>query len=307
MEEFTKYLQSKNLAKTTQKRYTKSVIKFIKWYKKDVINCAKKDILNYLSKHKTASSKSNTLQPLKHYFTYLKTQNLIAKNPTNFIKIRGLKRKHLYHIFKAEELTEIEDYYYQKYIKNFDYSKIPKSKKLNSKLSKERDYIVLQLFINQGLKIYEIAKINLEDIDLNKAQIYIKKARRSNARKLNLKATQIGSIMQYLQNIRPQLLANYKEENNQFILLLPENLNTKRNISYNYVNLIATLTKKLKSYPNFLNFKQIRASRITHWIKDKGLRNAQYFAGHRYISSTENYKINDLENLTKDIENLHPF
>ena len=38
------------------------------------------------------------------------------------------------------------------------------------------------------------------------------------------------------------------------------------------------------------NFDQIRASVITHWVKIYNLRKAQHMAGHRYVSSTEDYK-----------------
>ena len=62
----------------------------------------------------------------------------------------------------------------------------------------------------------------------------------------------------------------------------------------------------LKIYPKFTNFKQIRASIITYWIQNLGLRKAQYYAGHRYISSTEKYLANDIESLKDDIGKFHP-
>ncbi len=65
-------------------------------------------------------------------------------------------------------------------------------------------------------------------------------------------------------------------------------------------------TKLRKLYPKFTDFKQIRASIITYWIQTEGLRKAQYKAGHRYISSTENYLSNDLESLKDDISQFHP-
>jgi len=37
------------------------------------------------------------------------------------------------------------------------------------------------------------------------------------------------------------------------------------------------------------------------------LRKTQVFAGHRYISSTEKYQQDDLENLHKTINTFHPF
>jgi hypothetical protein len=32
----------------------------------------------------------------------------------------------------------------------------------------------------------------------------------------------------------------------------------------------------------------------------------QYMAGHRYVSSTENYLVNDIEDLQDDITKYHP-
>jgi len=57
----------------------------------------------------------------------------------------------------------------------------------------------------------------------------------------------------------------------------------------------------------FFNFTQIRISVISFWIKTYGLRKAQYLAGHRNISTTEQYIPNNLDNLIEDINKLHPF
>jgi integrase/recombinase XerD len=43
---------------------------------------------------------------------------------------------------------------------------------------------------------------------------------------------------------------------------------------------------------------------ITAWIKQHGLRKAQYMAGHRYVSSTERYNEDKLEELKKEV-NMH--
>ena len=68
------------------------------------------------------------------------------------------------------------------------------------------------------------------------------------------------------------------------------------------------LTRHIKTFDKqFNSFKQLRSSVITFWIKTHNLRKAQYFAGHRYISSTEDYLPNNLENLIDDINKLHPF
>ena len=49
-----------------------------------------------------------------------------------------------------------------------------------------------------------------------------------------------------------------------------------------------------------------RASVITNWLGHYNLRKVQYLAGHRYISSTERYLQDDLENLHEIVNNFHP-
>ena len=66
-----------------------------------------------------------------------------------------------------------------------------------------------------------------------------------------------------------------------------------------------TLNKLLEQItriePKVKTLQQLRASVITHWIKTLNLREAQHRAGHRYVSSTEAYLINDLEGFTQDV------
>jgi site-specific recombinase XerD len=55
-----------------------------------------------------------------------------------------------------------------------------------------------------------------------------------------------------------------------------------------------------------MSVKQIQASVITYWLKEYNLRQVQYFAGHKYVSSAERYQLNHLDNLQKRLEKLHP-
>ena len=58
--------------------------------------------------------------------------------------------------------------------------------------------------------------------------------------------------------------------------------------------------------PRLTNIKQLRASVITHWLKLYNLREVQYRAGHRFVSSTESYLVNDIEDLLEDVIKYHP-
>ncbi len=318
--DFIQYLQSKNLSPNTQKSYTRYVDLFLKWYAKRPlvlseveVNCNQKDILDYLAylknkKHQAPITRKNNLIALSHYFTYLQKQTGRPDNPTHLIKIRGTKRKTLYHIYTLEELIQLSDDYNQNYIQHYNDTHTPQNQREASALSRHRNHILLSLLIHQGLNTAELERIHLEHLDLNKAQIHITGSKKSNPRNIPLHASQIGGLILYLQNIRPQYLDYQQNVDTQNLLLpLPE-AGKKKTSSTTLKGTLKQLTAQTKTLDkDFQNFKQIRASVITYWIKSLGLRKAQYLAGHRYISSTENYLSNDLENLTDDIEKYNPY
>ncbi|MDD4673691.1 MAG: hypothetical protein PHI03_12220 [Bacteroidales bacterium] len=51
---------------------------------------------------------------------------------------------------------------------------------------------------------------------------------------------------------------------------------------------------------------QIRVSVITSWLQHYNLREVQYMAGHKYVSSTERYRTDNLKDLQKELEKYHP-
>jgi site-specific recombinase XerD len=56
-------------------------------------------------------------------------------------------------------------------------------------------------------------KIEVGDVDLAKATLKIQGGKKHSDRTVPLKATQIGLFINYLQNIRPQMLEFYTAEN----------------------------------------------------------------------------------------------
>lgn len=318
MQEFIKYLESKNHSQTTQKAYLRNVHLFLVWFKKDIINTEKKDILKYLEhlqnkKGQENITRRNTLIALNHYFTFLVKNGQIQHNPTALIKIRGTHKRNLYNIYTGEELQTLYDNYYHTFIRNFNercYASklggIPQNQREQSLLSRQRNYIMLGMLIYQGTTTKEIEKILITDIDLNKATVKISGGKKSNERKINLNASQIGSLINYIENIRPKFFT-YCTETDKLFFSLPE-CSKRKTSNENLMHTFKPLTKQVKSIDkNLLNFKQIRASVITGWLKTFGLRKTQYYAGHRYISSTEKYLPNNLDGLIDDITKYNPF
>ena len=151
--------------------------------------------------------------------------------------------------------------------------------------------------VYQGLNTTELIHLELEDLQLYKGKIYIKSGVRSNSRTLELKSWQVIEFLEYIKEFREEILERKSLETNR--IFIPNNARLGNTVQH--------IIKKLKK-TNYKvnNIHQIRASVITNWLGQYNLRKVQYLAGHRYISSTERYLQDDLENLHEIVNNFHP-
>lgn len=270
-------------------RQAREVTKFTKWLKNSyhttTDDCTQKQLLEYLqfakqSRQLCNATQNSILQVLKNYYGYLSKETGIT-NITTFIKIRGAKQKHIYQLFTPDELDTLCDAYY-----HFTRTYIPGRKELyfypqHEKLLQGR-YLALTLMAYQALQVQEVEALQYHHFDLRKGTVTVKESRRGAERKLPLAPLQIGALLQY-----------YSGEE----LSLMPNRNHFESLSDNLKTLSAT----------FKNFRQVRASKITHWLKLYGLRKAQYLAGHRNINATEQYLAGEFETLQNEFEKFHPF
>lgn len=301
MEKFTAYLQQKGLSESSISFYSYQVDRFLEWLECDALNAQTKDVLRYLDYLQNTRSvqnitRRNHLISIHHYFEFIGLPNVTA-----FIKIQGTKKQRLHHIFSLEELTELYDTFHTVHIQNFDADNYKASI-----LTQWRNYTMLGLLVFQGLQTNELDTLKVDDLDLIKATVHVTpKNSKGNARTLSLNATQIGAFMYYVQNIRPQFLA---ENTDKLFLPTPSYLRPEDRHKTSIMPALRSLNKQLKALnKDFQKMTQLRASVITHWIKTHGLRKAQVLAGHKSIVSTEEYVHNDLESLIDDINNFNPF
>ena len=75
-----------------------------------------------------------------------------------------------------------------------------------------RNRVVISLLIYQGLRLAEITRIRLRDIDLESGSIYlramIRTATRTTARTLTLKPNQVMLQHDYIQDVIPDIFFN---------------------------------------------------------------------------------------------------
>jgi site-specific recombinase XerD len=223
------------------------------------------------------------LGSLKHYFNYLQEEHYRSDNPIENIKIKGVPKTVVKNILSFEEL---EDLYYSYEAEN------------QSGIRK-RNKIILGLLVYQGLRTGEIYNLKLENINLQKGQIEILGTRKSNGRIVNLVAWQFMDLQEYQNQIRPSIIAKDNLDTEQFFLSQGGKLTLR--------NSLKQVSDELKTYnSNYQSFDQIRTSVIVNWLGQYNLRKVQYLAGHRYISSTERYKQDNLESLHEMITSFHP-
>jgi len=252
--------------------------------------------MQWSSKH-GASQKTiaNYLNHIRKFYQFLISEHLVKENPVAHIKVQGIKRKVYHDILNTEELQQL----YQEYPTTIEHEagkQIPPQQK--NIISRKRNKVILSLVIYQGLRVEEVAAINLQDLQLREGKITIQAQRRTAARTMKLESHQVYELMDYIHETRKEFLQVHTTASKLFL---------QWNDSDNFHNITQSMLRHLRTINSRVkNFDQIRASVITQWLKQYDLRKVQYLAGHKYVSSTEQYKANNIDELQDDITKFHP-
>lgn len=236
------------------------------------------DFADHLKKdNKNINLINRMMLAVRYYFTYLQSEEKISYNPAAGISLKGAVRNLPHDLLEKAELEAL----YQGYqIKDG---------------RTHRNKVILGLLVYQALTREELETLRPEHLKLREGKINIPQTGKLNGRLLQLQPHQILDLQEYLLLIRPEL-------QNQ-----SERLFTGRNDTKDLKNTLLHLNHALrKTNLKLKNAMQVRQSVITEWLKEKDLRTVQYMAGHRYVSSTERYQTNHLEDLKEALAKHHP-
>jgi integrase/recombinase XerD len=292
MENFRNYLTERRYRESTTNGHLQNVGYFLKWIEKNQLhefeNIEYKNLLEYVQYEQQRSKDVSTINlrisSISKYFEFLKEQGTITRNPARTLRIKGKAKTVIQNPLKYDEL---ENLYYS-------YKALQKQSLHQNKtdLAHQRNIIIVGLLIWQGLHSGELEKLEINHINLNEGIIYIPSTARSNSRELKLHTQQILTLHTYMHGGTREKLKPKSEE------LLSGNLH----------NIVSLLTEELKGInPVIKNALHIRASVILHWLRQHNKRQVQYMAGHKYITSTEMYEVQELETLTDQLSKHHPF
>lgn len=173
MQDYISYLQNENKDPKTIEAYSKSVMEFQKWYfettgqefNPEIITSLDiKDYISWLATNQKQSPRTinKKLGGLKNYFNYLVEEEVITVNPT--VKVKSIKISALQQ--SPRWLTRHEQ---AKLLHCIEKNKNPQKR--------ARDYAIAQLMLHAGLRVFEVAALDLDDIDLKRDILTVRKGK----------------------------------------------------------------------------------------------------------------------------------
>jgi integrase/recombinase XerD len=299
---FESYLQELGNNENTIKQKANYAGYFLKWLETEHLqpeDTRYNDLLNFIDHCKLENMNkthvNRIIASVRAYYMFLQTEKPGIINPALNLYLKGERQKV---VSGTIDFTDLENLY--------------QSFKTDT-LREKRNKIILGLFIYQAIHTEELSKLGPNHLKLKEGKIYIPGSRKRNSRTLELKPFQILELHEYQTIIRPRILEEislakpcrkpYKINKPRIENQLFISINGSENIKNSLLHLFRDV-KKIN--PNIVNAKQIRQSTITYWLKHYNLRQVQYMAGHKYVSSTERYQMNNLENLQNSLEKHHP-
>jgi len=289
---FKEWLLNKGFGSNTATDYNKFIEKKFKVYLYEsflsIENFEHEHLMPYIRHRKAEGIGAKTINlELKKISYYLDFKGL--PNVAEPIRVKGVQRRIPHDLFTEKQLDTI-------------YQQFPESRNHWTRENTLKIYhLILGLRVYQGLQEQELAKLEINHLQLDKGKIYVPSTKRSNKRILDLKPFQILPLHEYLLTER-KALAKEIEGNYLF---------HKKRLVRGMSRIKAMINRSrpkcgTSNEPRLNNMAQIRASVITNWLQHYNLREVQYMAGHKYVSSTERYRTDNLEGLQKELEKYHP-
>lgn len=255
---------------------------FIKREQTNVLTLNQHDIRQYTSfKHRQGlSSKSlqRKLSSLRQFYQYFIQQGKAEDNPALAIQPPKSDKK-LPKVMDTDQLYHLLNYQAD------DWYSI-------------RDKAIIELLYSSGLRLAEIANLNIGDIDFQQALVLVT-GKGDKERQLPLGKMAKTALLEWL-SVRQDLLPN-QDIDAVFIS------NQKRRISHRSIQLRLDKLGMERQTQQKLHPHLLRHSFASHLLESSSdLRAVQELLGHQDISTTQIYTHLDFQHLAKTYDNAHP-
>ena len=298
---FKKYLESRNYSEITVKKYSRIVRDFFYYLedeisKGDLREVTGADILSYQEKitgagkekkkRYSATTVKGIIFTLRHLFRYLYRNELILANPFDrlTIKINAVSKIRI--AIDEEEMNEFLD-----------------SIEIKGKLN-IRDRALFEMMYETGLRVSEVSKLDVTDIDLKSGKVFVREGKGRKDRVVPLGRNALEYLKIYIKRSRPLFLKSVKEAEETRALFLTQNGSriSVHNISH-------TLKKRFKDLGIETNVTphMIRHSFATHMLEHGAdIKAVKDILGHSSMETTVIYTHFTVKSLKKLIKMYHP-
>ena len=227
------------------------------------------------------ATKARKISTLRSFFGYLNKRDILELDPTETISLRSSEKK-LPEFFYHNELKKV-----------FDSLQGTKPLTLRNKA-------MFELFYATGMRVSEIANLNLKQIDFDLKLILVH-GKGNKDRYVAFTDQAEAALKEYLEQGRSQLLEKSEDKGYVFLNNRGKNL-TSRGIEYIMQKVFTAAGVGGKVHPHML-----RHSFATELINNGAdLRSVQELLGHESLSTTQIYTHVSMQHLQNDYQKFFP-
>jgi len=291
LDEFLGYLRAeRHLSEHTLRNYAQDVSQFLEFWEKNqpgqsLSLATYRQVRSFLAtnlKGKSKATMARRLSGLRTFFKYLQRRGVLEENPARLAPTPKAD-KPLPRFLTVDEVFHLLD-------------KVGGETSFRSR----RDRAILELFYSAGLRLSELAGLNLENLDMKEGQMRVwgKGAKERLA---------------FLGKPARAALETYLSERQHFLqkkglstpALFINNRGTR--LSSRGVARVVARWCRLAGLPGNLTPHGLRHSFATHLLEGQAdLRAVQELLGHASISSTQRYLHTNLDYLMEEYDRTHP-
>lgn len=199
---FLNTLSGKNRSSATIRAYQTDIAQFISFLHANNVSIhtpadiQRLDVMEYLAscakRELTGIARARKLSALREYFRFLEGVGVITKSPTTGIETPK-REKNGRQVLRPDEYTKM----------------------LSLAGANPRDYAVLQVFLQTGIRVSELASLRIEDIDFIKPAITVQ-GKGKQQREIVLEKKGIHALKSYLairsESLSARVFLNYQGE-----------------------------------------------------------------------------------------------
>jgi integrase/recombinase XerD len=197
---FLRSLAGNNLSELTQTAYNTDIMQFLSWIAENDVTVQRPnqvtrghitEYLSYLADlGRSGVTRARKLAAIKEYFSYLVDQNMLPLSPAHTVKMPKKEKRQ------------------KSYLRADEYSKL-----LAAAGGNPRDFAILQVFLQTGIRVSELIAITLADLDMESKTLTVH-GKGKKERSIPLEKKGMQAIRSYL-TVRParsdtHLFLNYE-------------------------------------------------------------------------------------------------